>query len=210
MQLYPFRFTTFIGLYLTLTAVLVACPSHVNQAISTNQLIDTVTVANHATATNVSTSSAVEVEWMGGSNSEADQEWLNSLVDAFNRAHNERHHTANLLSSYNKRMSDFVTDGSLEPYESPAIDSDESNSGLQSTFDCPSQDAGTLALVHNKQTVTDAEWVWDDLRKAAKALTDKNKDGYDLSLSYDFAHQIGFLSQSSTATMPTHVDRSAW
>ena len=237
MRLNPFRFTASIGLFLTLSAVLFTCTSHVNQALTASQLIGTALAANPETTTSIHPFSGVELQWMGGSSSEVDHEWPNSLVDAFNAEYKDRQPNVTLLPGYDERIQtnlaggnwpdrfyseslhlpDFITDGSWELYESRTFDPNDFDASLQRTFDCPSKDFSSVALVHYGRMVTEAglqlpsaDWAWDDLRKAAKALTHKDTDAYGLSLSSKPAHQIESISQVGFAAKSTHMGRQAW
>lgn len=68
------------------------------------------------------------------------------------------------------------------------------------TFYCPPKDFSTLALIYNKKML-DAAGVkvptnWDELKAAAKTLTDSSKGVYGMALSADAARWIAFLYQA--------------
>lgn len=161
MKLHPFRFTAFIGLLLTVAVVLVACPTHVNQAPFASQFSD-VTMA----ATSIVASDAVELQWIAGSDSMANNEWLNRVIDVPNKG----------------------------------------------TVDCPPKNLGTRAWIHNEQIVADpalqvpsTDWVWDDLRQAAKTLNRNDTNVYSpgTQQAIDFA-------VNPVQDRHVHVGSSAW
>lgn len=183
MERRSFRTTMLISALFVVTFVLAACPANSGQAPSAGQPDGQATEADAGeAATSAAPQGATELQLMGWSSSEAENERLNSVVDTFNSQHPDRHTTVNLVPSYDERIQtslaggsppdvfyidsvrlpDFVAAGALEPYEPYAVNPDDFYPSLRSaftisdTFYCPPKDFSTLALVYNKQMFADA------------------------------------------------------
>lgn len=172
MKIPSFRTTVLTGLLLALTLVLAACPD------------DGAAPAEEQPAAGESGAAegVTQLQLMGWSSSAAEDERLNSVVDAFNTAHDNIQVEVNLVPSYDERLQaslaggtppdvfyidslrlpDYVEAGALEPYEAYADNPEDFYESLRNAFTidgafyCPPKDFSTLGLIYNEQMFADA------------------------------------------------------
>ncbi|MEZ4617635.1 MAG: extracellular solute-binding protein [Caldilineaceae bacterium] len=140
MKYRTFRFVGLVSWLLILLLVSVACGGGDDSA-------------NGAAGTDSATG-VTQLQLMGWSSSAAEDEQLNSVVDAFNEANPEIQVSVNLVPSYDERLQaslaggtppdafyidsvrlpDYVAAGALEPYESHAVDPEDFYESLRTAF----------------------------------------------------------------------------
>lgn len=111
------------------------------------------------------------------------------------------------LNSY--QLPDYVADGILAPLPPAAIGDNDQYPHLQramqlgGTTYCRPQSFYTLALFYNKTRFDDASlayptasWRWEDLQRAASALTDSTSGQFGLVLAADLSRWLAFLQQA--------------
>ena len=99
--------------------------------------------------------------------------------------------------------------GKLAPIPSTVMVAQDLHPKVRAAFEvdgqlmCARVEASTLALVYNKavfdalaQPYPQADWTWDDLQAAAKALTVVDSGYYGLVASPDFSRWLAFLRQA--------------
>ncbi len=99
--------------------------------------------------------------------------------------------------------------GKLAPIPSSVMAAQDLHPKLRAAFEvdgdllCAPVEASTLALVYNKavfdaldQPHPQADWTWDDLQAAAKALTVVDSGYYGLVINPDFSRWLPFLRQA--------------
>ncbi|HBY98890.1 MAG TPA: hypothetical protein DEP84_33910, partial [Chloroflexi bacterium] len=179
-----------------------------------------------AAAQPTSAAGAANLQLMGWSSSDAENENLQKIIDQFNQSHPNIHVTLNLVPQYDTtlqtalaggtppdvfyvdsfKLPDLVKAGALASGEGKINDPEDFYDSVKNaftyngTFWCPPKDFSTLGLIYNKDML-DAAGVkvptnWDELRAAAEKLTNKDKQQYGMVLPADFARWIAFLYQA--------------
>lgn len=169
---------------------------------------------------------ATNLQLLGWSASDVENETLKQVIADFNTAHPQYNASFEASPNYDQSLQTALAGGAppdvfyVDSLKFPDLIKNDvlavPPDGIQNpddfypslraaftangTFYCPPKDFSTLALIYNKSMFEKAgvevPTTWDELKAAAEKLTDASAGTYGLSLSADAARWLAFLYQA--------------